>query len=292
VPTTRALSLWVSGARPRTLPLALSPVILGAASAWWASSFSLVLTALAMLVSVALQIGVNYANDYSDGIRGTDEYRVGPARLTGAGLMPPHLVLRAALIAFGIAAIAGVTLVFLSASWWLLSFGLLALVAAWYYTGGKKPYGYAGLGELVVFVFFGPVATIGTAYVQVGSIPLEAWFTGAAAGFFASAVLLVNNLRDADQDKMASKHTLAVRLGAVWSKALITALLIAPYGIVAVLSLVFIWAPLAFIGLLLTVPAIVIVWSGKSARELITALQLMTLTSLVFAILLGVGIAF
>jgi 1,4-dihydroxy-2-naphthoate octaprenyltransferase len=292
VSKTRTFSLWVSGARPRTLPLALSPVILGAASAWWADSFSLIFTALAILVAVALQIGVNYANDYSDGIRGTDDYRVGPARLTGAGLMPPRLVLRAALISFSLAALAGVALVFLSASWWLLSLGFFALVASWYYTGGKRPYGYAGLGELVVFVFFGPVATIGTVYVQIGSIPVEAWFTGAAAGFFASAVLLVNNLRDIDQDSLASKNTLAVRLGAVWSKVIITALLVAPYVVVAVLSLVFIWAPLAFIGLFLTVPTIVIVWSGTSPRELITALQLMTITSLLFAILLGAAIAF
>ena len=290
--TTNGLSLWVSGARPRTLPLALAPVILGAASAWWADSFSWALTALAALVATSLQVGVNYSNDYSDGIRGTDDYRVGPARLTGAGLVTPQLVLRAALASFGVAALAGLALIVLSSSWWLLLFGIVALVAAWYYTGGKKPYGYLGLGEIVVFVFFGPVATIGTAYVQIGSIPLEAWFTGCAAGFFASAVLLVNNLRDIDQDTLASKNTLAVRVGTVWSKLLITALLVAPYLIVALLSLVFMWAPLAYIGLLLTIPTVVIVWSGKTPRELITALQLMTVNSLLFAVLLAGAIAF
>jgi len=173
-----------------------------------------------------------------------------------------------------------------------LLFGLVALAAAWYYTGGKKPYGYMGLGEIVVFAFFGPVATIGTAYVQIGSVPLEAWFTGSAAGFFASAVLLVNNLRDIELDTLASKNTLAVRVGATWAKAIITVLLLAPYGIVALLSLLFMWAPLAHIGLLLTIPTVVIVWSGKTPRELITALQLMTLNSLLFAVLLGGAIAF
>ena len=290
--TTSALSLWVSGARPRTLPLAVAPVILGAASAWWADSFSVLLTALAALVAVALQIGVNYSNDYSDGIRGTDDFRVGPARLTGAGLVTPRQVLIAALISFGVAALAGIALIVLSASWWLLLFGLFALIAAWYYTGGKTPYGYLGLGEIVVFVFFGPIATIGTAYVQIGSAPLEAWFTGSAAGFFASAVLLVNNLRDIEQDTLASKNTLAVRVGATWAKVIITVLLLAPYGIVALLSLLFLWAPLANIGLLLTIPTVVIVWSGTTPRELITALQLMTLNSLLFAVLLGGAIAF
>ena len=292
MPASSSLSLWVSGARIRTLPLALAPVLLGSASAWWADSFSLVLTSLAAVVAVALQVGVNYSNDYSDGIRGTDDFRVGPARLTGAGLVPPRLVLRAALISFGAATLAGLALIVLSASWWLLLCGLFALVAAWYYTGGKKPYGYMGLGEIVVFAFFGPVATIGTAYVQIGSVPLEAWFTGSAAGFFASAVLLVNNLRDIEQDTLSSKNTLAVRVGATWAKAIITVLLLAPYGIVALLSLLFMWAPLANIGLLLTIPTVVIVWSGTTPRELITALQLMTLNSLLFAVLLGGAIAF
>ena len=292
MPASSALPLWLMGARPRTLPLALSPVILGAASAWWADSFSVLLTVLALLVAVALQIGVNYSNDYSDGIRGTDDFRVGPARLTGAGLVPSRLVLRAAIISFGVAVLAGAALIILSASWWLLVGGMLALVAAWYYTGGKKPYGYVGLGEVVVFVFFGPIATIGTAYVQIGSIPGEAWFTGGAAGFFASAVLLVNNLRDIDQDTLASKNTLAVRIGAVRAKTLITALLVAPYATVAVLSMVFVWAPLALLGLLLTIPTLVIVWAGSTPRELIIALQLMTLNSLLFAIVLGAAIAF
>jgi len=288
-PKTRAL--WLSGARPRTLPLAIAPVTLGMASAWWAGEFSWVLSALALVVALSVQVGVNYANDYSDGIRGTDDYRVGPARLTGSGAVQPQLVLRAALFSFALTATAGLAIVLLTGQRWLLAVGAVALFAAWFYTGGKKPYGYQGLGEIVVFVFFGPVAVVGTAFIQLGSIPWETWLTGSAAGLFASAVLLVNNLRDIDQDQQAGKKTLAVALGRTSTRVVLTVMLLGPYVILAFLSSLFLLAPYVYFTLLLTIPTIVIVWSAKTAKELILNLQLMTLAALVYAIGLGLAIA-
>lgn len=283
---------WVAGARLRTLPLAVSPVLLGAGSAVWAGAFDGLLFALCLVVAVALQIGVNYANDYSDGVRGTDAYRVGPARLTASGRAPAESVKRAAFVAFGVALAAGFALVALSSQWWLLLVGAVSVVAAWFYTGGSKPYGYAGWGEVVVFVFFGLVATIGTAWVMVGTIPFESWFTGSAAGFFASAVLLVNNLRDIDGDKQAGKNTLAVRLGASWTKVLLVVLLLMPYAIVAFLSLLFFFVPVVFVVGILTAVIIVIVLLAKTPRDLIRALSLMSINSLVFAGALAAAIAF
>jgi 1,4-dihydroxy-2-naphthoate octaprenyltransferase len=287
-----SVAQWVQGARPKTLPLAFAPVIVGSASAWWAGGFSWALSALALVVAVSLQVGVNFANDYSDGVRGTDNYRVGPARLTGSGEVAPRVVLAAAVLSFAVAALAGLALVIASESWWLLGFGVVSLVAAWFYTGGKRPYGYLGLGEVVVFLFFGLVATIGTAYVQVGRIPDETWLAGSALGFVASAVLLVNNLRDVDQDAQAGKHTLAVKVGKRWSQVIITGLLVAPFGVVAVLSLVFLNAPFAFFALLLVAPTVLIVWTYRGPRDLIIALQLMSFTSVTLALLLGWAIAF
>jgi 1,4-dihydroxy-2-naphthoate octaprenyltransferase len=283
---------WVSGARLRTLPLAIAPVVLGAGSAQWAGAFDGALFALCALVAVALQVGVNYANDYSDGIRGTDVNRVGPARLTGSGRVAPALVKRAAFIAFGVAIVAGLLLVVQSGLWWLILMGALALIAAWFYTGGSKPYGYQGLGEIVVFVFFGLVATLGTAWVMVGSIPEEAWFTGSAAGFFASAVLLVNNIRDREQDELSGKKTLAVRLGNKASRALLVVLLVLPYLILVLLALVFPWAAVVFITGVLTVVIIVIVLSARTPRELITALGLMSMNAVAYALGLAAAIAF
>jgi 1,4-dihydroxy-2-naphthoate octaprenyltransferase len=283
---------WVSGARLRTLPLAFSPVILGSASAVWADSFDVWLFVLCLVVAVALQVGVNYANDYSDGIRGTDEHRVGPARLTGSGRVPAEAVKRAALISFGVAVLAGAAVVVLTALWWLIVVGVGALIAAWRYTGGRKPYGYAGLGEIVVFVFFGLVATAGTAGVMVGSIPGEAWLTGAAAGFFASAVLLVNNLRDIEQDLNAGKRTLAVMLGERMTRLVLMMLLVMPYLIVGALSTLFIFAPFTFLTAIITIVIMVIVVLSRGPKDLITALGLMTINSLLFAIALGGAIAF
>jgi len=284
-------ALWIQGARLRTLPLALAPVLLGTGSAVLAGAFDALLFVLALLVAVSLQVGVNYANDYSDGVRGTDDVRVGPARLTGSGAVDAHLVKRAAFISFGVALGAGALVIVLSGLWWYALVGALAVVAAWLYTGGPKPYGYAGLGEVVVFVFFGLVATTGTAAIMIGEIPAEAWLTGSAAGFFAAAVLLVNNIRDVEQDTQAGKTTLAVRVGRKPAIGILIALLFMPYLILAALSLVFFFAPVVFITSVLTGVIIVIVVVAKTPRELITALGLMTMNALLYAMGLALAIA-
>jgi 1,4-dihydroxy-2-naphthoate octaprenyltransferase len=270
----------------------VAPVVLGGASAQRAGSFDVVLFLLCVVVALSLQVGVNYANDYSDGIRGTDAVRVGPARLTGSGRVEPAKVKRAAFVSFGVAVFGGLALVVVSQLWIFLGIGALALVAAWFYTGGRSPYGYQGLGEIVVFVFFGLVATVGTAWVMVGSIPTETWLTGSAAGFFASAVLLVNNIRDRDQDAQVGKKTLAVRLGDRPSRILLAVLLLLPYGILGTLSLVFIWAPVVFVTGIVTVVIIVIVMTARTPKELITALGLMSLNAVAYALGLGAAIAF
>ena len=286
-----SLGLWVKGARLRTLPLALAPVVLGTGSAVLAGAFDLGLALLALVVALSLQIGVNYANDYSDGVRGTDDVRVGPARLTGSGAVEAHLVKRAAFMYFGVALLAGALIILLSGLWWFVAIGAFAVVAAWLYTGGPKPYGYAGLGEVVVFLFFGLVATTGTAAIMIGEIPLEAWLTGSAAGFFAAAVLLVNNIRDIEQDTVAGKRTLAVRMGQKPATWLLIVLLLMPYAILAALSLMFFFAPVVFITSVLTGVIIVIVVAAKTPRELVTALGLMTMNALLYAVGLALAIA-
>lgn len=286
-----SLSLWIKGARLRTLPLALAPVLLGTGSAVLAGAFDALLFILALMVALSLQVGVNYANDYSDGVRGTDDVRVGPARLTGSGAVEAHLVKRAAFISFGVALGAGGLIIVLTGLWWFAVIGVFAVVAAWLYTGGPKPYGYAGLGEVVVFVFFGLVATTGTAAIMIGEIPAEAWLTGSAAGFFAAAVLLVNNIRDIEQDTQAGKTTLAVRLGRKPAIALLIVFLVMPYLILAALSLLFFFAPVVFITSVLTGVIIVIVVAATTPKELITALGLMTMNALLYAMGLALAIA-
>jgi len=285
-------TVWLAGARVRTLPLALAPVVLGAGSSVWAQKFDAGLFAMCVLVALSLQIGVNYANDYSDGVRGTDSDRVGPTRLTGSGLASPRAVLTAAAVSFGVAVVAGLILVVLTGLWVLLIAGLAALLAAWFYTGGKNPYGYQGFGELVVFAFFGLVATIGTAWVMVGYVPGETWLTGSAAGFFAAAVLLVNNIRDRETDAGAGKKTLAVRLGEPASRILLVVMLAMPYLILGVLSLVFALAPYVFITGIITIVVIVIVLTAKKPGELVTALGLMSVNAVLFALGLAAAIAF
>jgi len=254
--------------------------------------FDLVTALLCALVALGLQIGVNYSNDYSDGVRGTDDHRVGPARLTGSGTARPKAVLAVAAAFFFFAGVAGLGIVVITGEWWLLAVGGLAIVAAWFYTGGKRPYGYRGLGELAVFVFFGLVATIGTAYVQVGFVPWESWLTGSAAGFFAVAVLMENNLRDIDQDRLAGKKTLAVIVGDRATRVLTVIALAIPYLLLAVLSMFFFFAPYVFSTLLLAVPIGFIVLTATTPRELVLTLQLSSANALVFAVGLGLAIAF
>ena len=204
---------WIAGTRPRTLPAAVAPVLVGTAIAEFEGSFRPVIALLALVVSLALQVGVNYANDYSDGIRGTDENRVGPVRLVGQKLATPNEVRQAAFFAFGVSALAGLGMVLLSQFWLLIPIGLSAIAAAWFYTGGAKPYGYAGYGELFVFVFFGIVAVAGTSASQTGQVTLLALLGGVACGALSTAILVANNLRDIQTDELSGKKTLAVRLG-------------------------------------------------------------------------------
>jgi 1,4-dihydroxy-2-naphthoate octaprenyltransferase len=209
--------VWIAGARPKTLGAAIAPVIVGTAFAGYDAE--LVNFSLALIVALALQIGVNYANDFSDGVRGTDDDRVGPIRLVGSGLAKPEVVKRAALLCFSVAALAGLILS-ARTEWYLLIIGALAIIAAWTYTGGPKPYGYQALGEVSVFIFFGLVATLGTYFVQVGSISLPVILAAISMGLLATAILNVNNLRDLERDERSGKRTLAVRLGAARTRTL------------------------------------------------------------------------
>lgn len=214
---------WADGARPRTLPAALTPVLVGTGVAAFQGEIRWGRAVLAAAVALALQIGVNYANDYSDGVRGTDAERVGPVRLVGQQLARPRQVLAAAALSFGVAALAGLALVLLTRSWWLLVVGVVAIVAAWTYTGGPRPYGYAGLGEVFVFVFFGVVATAGTAYVQLEVVTWLALVLSVGVGLVIVAILVANNLRDIPGDTVAGKRTLAVRLGDAGTRRLYVA---------------------------------------------------------------------
>lgn len=284
---------WVAGARLRTLPLAIAPVALGTgagvvaiADGPWHPARAL----LALVVALALQIAVNYANDYSDGIRGTDDHRVGPARLTGSGAAKPKHVLAVSLSFFALAALAGLALVIVTQQWWLLAVGAAAIVAAWFYTGGKHPYGYYGLGELFVFVFFGIVATAGSAFVQALTVNFEAWLGGVGAGLLACAVLMANNLRDVAQDKAARKRTLAVLVGPLAGRILFVVFMLVPFGIVVFFALLYPTAWLVMFALLLAVPASVIVLWSRTTRELLLALQLASFTALAYGV--GLGLAF
>ena len=282
---------WLAGARPRTLPAACSPVIAGTGLAVFEHGASWIAAILALIVSVALQIGVNYANDYSDGIRGTDAARVGPLRLVGSGLASPPLVKRAAFASFGIAGLAGVALVIMTQQWWLLAVGVSSILAAWYYTGGKRPYGYLGLGELFVFVFFGLVAVCGTVYVQVGRVSLATLLTGMWVGALACAILVANNLRDIRGDAQVGKRTLATRLGDSKTRAFYVILVVlSALLIVAGAFLTTWWALLGLAGLVLIIPAVRIVLSGGSGPALIAVLKATSLTELATAMAFAAGL--
>jgi len=282
---------WVEGARPRTLPLSIAPVIAGSATAYAGGSFKLLPAVLALLLSVALQIGVNFANDYSDGIRGTDADRVGPMRLVGSGVARPVLVKRAAFACFGAAAVLGLVLLVLSWQWWLVPAGIAAILAAWFYTGGKHPYGYLGLGELFVFVFFGLVAVCGTALVQLGRIDTTTVLVSIAIGLLAVAVLVVNNLRDIPGDRRAGKRTLATRMGAPATRILFTALAVgSTIAYVLAAALAGWWALLALVGIAYLVPQLITVLRGANGRDLIPALKAAGTGCLISSIGLAVGL--
>ncbi|MDZ5622714.1 1,4-dihydroxy-2-naphthoate polyprenyltransferase [Nocardioides sp. HM23] len=288
---------WLQGARPRTLPAAVAPVVagtgvaaydgFGAEAVWWKAL-------LALVVSLALQVAVNYANDYSDGIRGTDDERVGPLRLVGSGLASPAAVKRAAFLAFGVAGVAGLVLAATTA-WWLVAVGLLCVLAAWYYTGGSKPYGYLGLGEVMVFVFFGLVAVAGTTYVQTEEWGESGWtalVAGAGVGALACAILVANNLRDIPTDTVAGKITLAVRLGDRRTRLFYAVLVgLALAALVGVAALATPWALLGLPFLALAVPAGRTVLGGAVGPGLIPVLQQTGLAELVWALGCGIGLA-
>ncbi|MEO0024275.1 MAG: hypothetical protein RL196_716 [Actinomycetota bacterium] len=286
-----SLKLWVEGARLRTLPLAIAPVAIGAGAAVAAQAENIGLDLLALAVALFLQIGVNFANDYSDGIRGTDATRVGPLRLTGSKSVRPEAVKFAAFAFFALAGLAGLAIVLITALWWLLAVGAAAILAAWFYTGGKRPYGYAGLGELAVFVFFGLVATIGTSYIQSREVNGPELFGGIAAGLFASAVLMVNNIRDRELDKHVGKRTLAVLIGRRASVALFLLMVWVPFVLLAMQVVVYPATFFAYASLFLVLPVTLIVLTAKTPRELILVLKLTSFAALAYGILLGWGLA-
>ena len=284
-------SQWLAGARPRTLSAALAPVAAGSGVAAYEGSFRLGIALLALLVAMALQVGVNYANDYSDGIRGTDDERVGPVRLVGQKLAQPQQVKIAAFTAFGVAAVAGLLLVVVSQVWWLLPVGLVSVAAGWFYTGGSRPYGYAGLGEVSVFIFFGLVATAGTSWAQVGALTWPAIVAAVPIGLWSSAILLANNIRDIPGDTVAGKNTLAVRLGDRRARLAYSGCLLVGFLVGASLGLVHLWALLVLLALPLAIAPIKAVQSGASGRDLIGVLVATSTVLLTGGLLLGLGLA-
>jgi 1,4-dihydroxy-2-naphthoate polyprenyltransferase len=282
---------WLAGARPRTLPAACSPVIAGTGLAAFEQGFSWVAATLALIVSLSLQVGVNYANDYSDGIRGADAERVGPLRLVGSGLASPSLVKRAAFASFGFAGLAGLALVIMTQYWWLVVVGVACILAGWYYTGGKRPYGYVGLGEVFVFVFFGLVAVCGTVYVQVGRVSLASLLTGVWIGALACAILVTNNLRDIRGDTQVGKRTMATRLGDARTRLWYVILVALSALLIVIVSLLTTWwALIGLAGLVLIIPAVRVVMSGGTGPALIGVLKATSLTELLCAVGFSAGL--
>ena len=280
---------WLAGARPRTLPASAVPVVVGTAVAraggqviWWRA-------VAALVVSLALQVATNYANDYSDGVRGTDDARVGPVRLVASGLKAPAAVKKAAYASFAVAGVAGLVLAAV-AGWWLILVGAASIAAGWFYTGGPRPYGYAGLGELFVFVFFGLVATAGTAFVQLERLTPLAGLAAAPVGLLSVALLVVNNLRDIPGDSSSGKRTLAVRIGAPATRRLFVACLLLPFVFAAGMAAYRLGALLALAALPIALPSIRRVKAGAAGPDLIAVLGDTGRTQLAFGLLLALGL--
>ncbi|WP_346844800.1 1,4-dihydroxy-2-naphthoate polyprenyltransferase [uncultured Rothia sp.] len=281
---------WIEGARLRTLPLAIAPIIAGSAAAFSVGEFKPLRALLAFLVAFFLQVGVNYANDYSDGIKGTDEVRVGPLRLVGYGVAKPSHVKAAAFFCFGLAMVAGLGLVTLAQQWWFLAIGASSVFAAWGYTGGKHPYGYMGLGDVFVFIYFGLVATLGTLFTQTARLTLEGWIFALAMGLFSCALLMANNVRDIPTDREVGKLTMAVRLGEVWSRRV--------YAIEMMLALLLTvaiiphnpWFLLVFILFGPVSHSCFVVLSGNTGKALIPVLKQAGLVALAYAVLVALAV--
>ncbi len=289
--TPDPVSTWVAGARPRTFPAAVAPVLVGSGAAAAVDAFSWWRALLALVVALALQVGVNYANDYSDGIRGTDAARVGPTRLVAGGLASPVAVKRAAFVAFGVGALAGAVLA-AGSTWWLLGVGAVAIAAAWFYTGGSRPYGYRGLGEVSVFVFFGLVAVLGTTYTQAGTLTWLAMWGAVAAGALACALLVVNNLRDIPTDRATGKRTLAVRLGDRSTRRLYAGLVLVAYAMAMLAAAGGApWALLTFVTLPLVARLVRQVLGPASGPALVPLLRDTGLLQLAFSVALAIGLA-
>ncbi|MDD2859383.1 MAG: 1,4-dihydroxy-2-naphthoate polyprenyltransferase [Candidatus Nanopelagicales bacterium] len=286
------LGEWIGGSRPRTLPSAIAPVAIGSGLAAAAGGFIPGRALLALVVALALQVGVNYANDYSDGIKGTDEVRVGPVRLVGQRLATPAQVRLAAFASFAVAMLAGLALVLITQQWWLILVGAASVAAAWFYTGGSRPYGYLGLGEVFVFVFFGLVPVLGTVYVQLLAIDLAAVVAACAVGLLICTLLVVNNLRDIPTDITAGKRTLAVLLGDARTRALYVSFVAAALLLTAWLAaLTTWWVLIAIASFGLAVAPVRLVVGGARGPQLVVALKQSGMLVLVYGLLTGALLA-
>lgn len=296
-----SLQIWVKGARPKTLTAAIAPVLVGSSIAYSEKSFNLLIAFLALTVSISIQIAVNYANDYSDGIKGTDNKRVGPIRLVGQNLASAKSVRNASFIFFFIAAVAGLVITISTKQWWFLLLGFSAIISAWTYTGGPKPYGYAGFGEVFVFIYFGLVAVLGTIYAQTLSLKPYFYIYAISIGCFAAAILVANNLRDREKDHQSNKMTLAVKLGDTKTRYLFVILMLLPFifGLLLLITrdlgdsqnLNF-GSLLSFLALPLAISTIRPVLQKVSGKDLIQTLVNTGKTEFLWAVMICLGIIF